>query len=92
MAHEHVWKHVTKRPRVSENTNPHIGTRRCVYPINPINDNQSQVENLRDVFSKFDYDHDGTVSGKEILDVFRTMGAIFTRQVRINKESRLIER
>jgi len=38
------------------------------------------VENLRDVFSKFDYDHDGTVSGKEILDVFRTMGAIFTRQ------------
>jgi len=40
----------------------------------------SLVENLRDVFSKFDEDHDGTVSGKEILDVFQTLGAIFTRQ------------
>lgn len=40
----------------------------------------SLVENLRDVFKKFDDDDDGTVSGKEILDVFRTFGAIFTRQ------------
>jgi len=40
----------------------------------------SLVENLRDVFSKFDADNDGTVSGKEILDVFQTLGAIFTRQ------------
>ena len=33
------------------------------------------------MFCKFDHDNDGTVSGKEILDVFRTVGAIFTRQV-----------
>lgn len=40
----------------------------------------SLVENLHDVFNKFDLDHDGTVSGKEILDVFQTLGAVFTRQ------------
>ena len=39
------------------------------------------MENLREVFSKFDEDNDGTVSGKEILDVFQTLGAVFTRQV-----------
>jgi len=40
----------------------------------------SLIENLREVFNKFDEDKDGTVSGKEILDVFQTLGAVFTRQ------------
>jgi len=43
------------------------------------------VENFRDVFNKFDTDNDHTVSGKELIDMFQTVGVVLTRQVRYPK-------